>query len=101
MLLNWKMRSILASIRGERRKRPCWKGSGKLKKVQVKYRIPCYCIVLVFIMGCGLKSNPVSLNANPDYQQTVKNLIAVSADDSITLKWDFYDKSELINNINI
>jgi hypothetical protein len=52
-------------------------------------------------MGCGLKSNPVSLNANPDYQQTVKNLIAVSADDSITLKWDFYDKSGLINNINI
>src|SRR5208283_1320637 len=80
---------------------PCWKGSGKLKKVQVKYRIPYYCIVLVFIMGCGLKSNPVSLNANPDYQQTVKNLIAVSADDSITLKWDFYDKSGLINNINI
>ncbi len=72
-----------------------------MKIVQVKYRIYYCCILLVFIMGCGLKSNPVSLSANPDYQQTVKNLIAVSADNSITLKWDFYDKSGLINYIII
>ena len=72
-----------------------------MKKAQVKYRISCYSILLVLIMGCGLKGNPVALNASPDYQQIIKNLAAVSADDGIALKWDFYDKSGLINSINI
>ncbi len=72
-----------------------------MKKVQVKYRIFYYLILLIFIVACGLKANPVSLSAGPDYQQIVKNLAAVSADDGITLKWDFYDKSGLINYINI
>jgi len=72
-----------------------------LKKAQVKYRISYYSILLVLIMGCGLKGNPVVLDVSPDYKQIVKNLVAVSADDGIALKWDFYDKSGLINSINI
>lgn len=72
-----------------------------MKKAQVKYRIFYYCTLLIFVMGCGLKGNPVILSASPDYQQIVKNLVAVSADDGIVLKWDFYDKSGLISSINI
>jgi len=72
-----------------------------LKRTQVKYRIYYYLILLIFIVGCGLKGNPVVLSVSPDYQQIVKNLAAVSADEGIVLKWDFFDKSELINSINI
>ena len=72
-----------------------------MKKAQVKYRIYYYWILFIFIMGCGLKGNPVILSTSPDYQQIVKNLVAVSSDDGIALKWDFYDKSGLINSINI
>ena len=72
-----------------------------MKKAQVKYSI-FYCLILsLLITGCGLKGNPVALSASPDYQQIVKNLVAVSLDDGIVLKWDFYDKSGLINSINI
>lgn len=71
-----------------------------MKKVRAKDSIFCYLTLLIFI-GCGLKGNPVALIVRPDYQQSVKNLVAVSSNDGIVLKWDFYDKSGLINNINI
>ena len=54
-----------------------------MKKAQVKYRIFVCLILLIFITGCGLKGNPVALSASPDYQQIVKNLEAVSADDAV------------------
>jgi hypothetical protein len=72
-----------------------------LKKAPAKYRIFYYIILFILITGCGLKGNPITSSSVPDYQQVVKNMEAFSADGSVVLKWDFYDNSGIISNINI
>jgi hypothetical protein len=72
-----------------------------LKRVPVKYNIFACLITLIIFTGCGLKGNPVSLSAVSDHRQIVQNMKAVSSDDAVILKWDFYDKDAKIRYIDI
>jgi hypothetical protein len=72
-----------------------------LKKVTVKYSIFICLITAFFFTGCGLKGNPVPLSVASDHRQIVQNVKAVSSGDAVILKWDFYDKDEKINYINV
>jgi len=72
-----------------------------LKRVSVEYKIFACLMILIIITGCGLKGNPVSLSAVSDHRQIVQNMKAVSSDDAVILKWDFYDKDTKINYIAI
>ena len=95
------MQSIHVNIQAERQRQQCWKGSGNLKRVPVKYSIFACLMTLILFTGCGLKGNPVSLSAVSDHQQIVQNMKAVSSGDAVILKWDFYDKDAKINYITI
>ena len=72
-----------------------------MKRVPVKYNIFACLITLIIFTGCGLKGNPVSLSAVSDHRQIVQNLKAVSSDDAVILKWNFYDKDAKIRYIDI
>lgn len=72
-----------------------------MKRVSVEYNIFACLMILIIITGCGLKGNPVSLSAVSDHRQIVQNMKAVSSDDAVILKWDFYDKDTKINYIAI
>ena len=95
------MQSIHVNIQAERQRQQCWKGSGNLKKVPVKYSIFACLMTVFFFTGCGLKGNPVSLSVASDHQQIVQNMKAVSSGEAVILKWDFYDKDVKINYIAI
>jgi hypothetical protein len=85
----------------ERQRQQCWKGSGNLKKVPVKYSIFACLMTVFFFTGCGLKGNPVSLSVASDHRQIVQNVKAVSSGEAVILKWDFYDKDVKVNYIAI
>lgn len=72
-----------------------------MKRVPVKYSFFACLMTLILFTGCGLKGNPVSLSAVSDHRQVVQNMKAVSSDDAVILKWDFYDKDTKINYIAI
>lgn len=72
-----------------------------MKRVPVEYNIFACLMILIIITGCGLKGNPVSLSAVSAHRQIVQNMKAVSSDDAVILKWDFYDKDTKINYIAI
>jgi hypothetical protein len=58
-------------------------------------------MMFFFLTGCGIKGNPVMLSRVPDHGQIVQNMEAVSSDNAVILKWDFYDKDSRITNIAI
>jgi hypothetical protein len=72
-----------------------------LKIVRVKYSIFACLMTFILLTGCGLKGNPVALSTVFDHRQIVQNMKAVSSDDAVILKWDFYDKDTKINYIAI
>ena len=72
-----------------------------MKIVPVKYSIFACLMTLIIFTGCGLKGNPVSLSAVSEQRSIVQNMKAVSSDDVVILKWDFYDKDAKISYINI
>ena len=72
-----------------------------MKIVPVKYSIFACLMTLILFTGCGLKGNPVALSTVPDYHQIIQNMKAVSSDDAVILKWDFYNKDTKINYIAI
>jgi hypothetical protein len=72
-----------------------------LKKNPANYNI-LYCLVLLIIVtGCGLKGNPVASTSALDYKNLVKNMEASILNDGVVLKWDFYNKDGIINDIFI
>ena len=72
-----------------------------MKKTQRKSSL-IICLVLLFVIsGCGLKANPEVKRAIPNYRLIVKDMQAVSSDDSVMLKWNFQDTDGKINYINI
>jgi hypothetical protein len=72
-----------------------------LKIVPVKYSIFACLMALILFTGCGLKGNPVALSTLPDHHQIIQNMKAISSDDAVLLKWDFYDKDVKINYIAV
>lgn len=73
-----------------------------MKIVPVKrYSIFACLMTLILLNGCGLKGNPVALSTVPDHHQIIQNMKAVSSDDAVILKWNFYDKDVKINYIDI
>jgi hypothetical protein len=72
-----------------------------LKKVPAKYSIFACLMTLILFTGCGLKGNPVSLSSASDHRQIVKNMKAISSEDAVILKWDFYDKDAKISYVDI
>ena len=56
---------------------------------------------MLFIVGCGIKSNPVPVVSMVDYRQMVSNIEAGSSDDAVVLKWDLNNKKDAIKNIFI
>jgi hypothetical protein len=72
-----------------------------LKKNPAKYRIFYYLALLIIVTGCGLKSNPVASTPAIDYKNLVKNMEASIVNDGVALKWDFYNKDGIINDILI
>jgi len=72
-----------------------------LKKNPAKYSV-FYCLILLIIVtGCGLKGNPIASTSVIDYKNLVKNMEASMLNDSVVLKWDFYNKDGIINYILI
>jgi len=72
-----------------------------LKKNPAKYSV-FYCLILLIIVtGCGLKGNPIASTSVIDYKNLVKNIEASILNDSVVLKWDFYNKDGIINYILI
>ena len=72
-----------------------------MKKNPAKYSV-FYCLILLIIVtGCGLKGNPIASTSVIDYKNLVKNMEASIINDSVALKWDFYNKDGIINDILI
>ncbi|OGP68429.1 MAG: hypothetical protein A2W27_11090 [Deltaproteobacteria bacterium RBG_16_44_11] len=72
-----------------------------MKKNPAKYSV-FYCLILLIIVtGCGLKGNPIASTSVIDYKNLVKNMEASMLNDSVVLKWDFYNKDGIINYILI
>ena len=72
-----------------------------MKNNPAKIRVFYYLILVIIITGCGLKANPVVLTSVIDYKNLVKNMEASIINDSVALKWDFYNKDGIINDILI
>jgi hypothetical protein len=72
-----------------------------LKKNPAKNNVFYYLLLLIIVTGCGLKGNPVASTSVIDYKNLVKNMEASIINDSVALKWDFYNKDGIINDILI
>ena len=71
-----------------------------MKKIPPKNSILLIALFII-LTGCGLKGNPVPYPAIADRKPVIKNMEALSIGESVVLKWDFQDKSGLINYIAI
>jgi hypothetical protein len=58
-------------------------------------------VLLVVFSGCGLKANPEAMRFMPDYRLIVKDMQAISSNETVILRWNFQDMDGKINYINI
>ena len=72
-----------------------------MKRTQREDSLFVCLVLLVVISGCGLKSNPVSIQSIVDYRLILKDMQAIPADDAVILKWNFQDADGKISYINI
>ncbi|MBN1473619.1 MAG: hypothetical protein JW914_03305 [Syntrophaceae bacterium] len=56
-------------------------------------------LLALFIIGCGIKGNPVPLVSMVDYCQMISDVKASAADNSVVLTWQLNDKRSAIKNI--
>ena len=71
-----------------------------MKKIPVRYDIVVYLMVFIFT-GCGLKGNPLPLSAGSEQRAIAQNMKAISSENAVVLKWDFFDKDAKISYIDI
>ncbi|OGP91573.1 MAG: hypothetical protein A2031_07360 [Deltaproteobacteria bacterium RBG_19FT_COMBO_43_11] len=72
-----------------------------MKKNPAKYSVFYWLVLLIIVTGCGLKNNPIASTPAIDYKNLVKNMEASIINDGVALKWDFYNKDGIINDILI
>lgn len=58
-------------------------------------------LLILFIVGCGIKSDPVPLVSMVDYRQMISDVKASAADDSVVLTWQLNDRRSAIKNIYV
>jgi hypothetical protein len=71
-----------------------------LKKSPARYSI-LYLVMFIMLIGCGFKTNPVSYPVIADKKPVIDNLEALAGGEAVVLKWNFRDKSGVINYISI
>jgi len=70
-----------------------------LKAKQNKFLISL--LLVLFAVGCGIKSDPVPLVSMIDYRQMISNVNASVQDNSVVMTWQLNDKRSAIKNIYI
>ena len=72
-----------------------------MKRAQGKNSLFVCLVLLVVFSGCGLKANPEAMRSMPDYRLIVKDMQAISSNETVILRWNFQDMDGKINYINI
>jgi len=70
-----------------------------LKAKQNKFLISL--LLVLFAVGCGIKSDPVPLVSMIDYRQMISNVNASVQDNSVVMTWQLNDKRSAIKNIYV
>jgi hypothetical protein len=58
-------------------------------------------LLVLFAVGCGIKSDPVPLVSMIDYRQMISNVNASVQDNSVVMTWQLNDKRSAIKNIYV
>ncbi len=70
-----------------------------MKAKQNKFLISL--LLVLFAVGCGIKSDPVPLVSMIDYRQMISNVNASVQDNSVVMTWQLNDKRSAIKNIYV
>ena len=70
-----------------------------MKAKQNKFLISL--LLVLFAVGCGIKSDPVPLVSMIDYRQMISNVNASVQDNSVVMTWQINDKRSAIKNIYV
>lgn len=70
-----------------------------MKAKQNKFLISL--LLVLFAVGCGIKSDPVPLVSMIDYRQMISNVNVSVQDSSVVLTWQLNDKRSAIKNIYV
>lgn len=72
-----------------------------MKERKNKKRFFVILSLAVFIVACGIKSNPVPSMSMIDYRPMISEIQAEPTDNAVVLKWKLDDKKGVIKNIFI